>query len=82
VWDLEDSGILLRATVITKTVEENFVVCSDIRRTLIRRFKEEPDLDMAYPHMHVVGLEGLAASQEKGTENIAAAQGQEPDGDA
>lgn len=59
VWDLEDSGILLRATVITKTVEENFVVCSDIRRTLVRRFKEEADLDMAYPHMHVVGLEGL-----------------------
>ena len=70
VWELEDSGILLRAKVITKTVEENFVVCSDIRRTLIRRFKEDPDLDMAYPHMHIVGLEGLAAPQ-----------GQEADGE-
>ena len=59
VWELADSGIVLRATVITKTVEENFVVCSDIRRTLIKRFKEEADLDMAYPHMHVVGLESL-----------------------
>ena len=66
VWELEESGILLRATVITKTVEDNFVVCSDIRRTLIKRFKEEADLDMAYPHMHVVGLEGLGqADAEK-----------------
>lgn len=59
VWELADSGILLRATVITKTVEENFVVCSDIRRTLVQRFKETPDLDMAYPHMHIVGLESI-----------------------
>ena len=83
VWELEDSGILLRAKVITKTVEENFVVCSDIRRTLIRRFKEDPDLDMAYPHMHIVGLEGNAAPQEHivGPEGNAAPQEQEADGE-
>ena len=54
VRELGDSGIYLRATVITKTVEENFRACSDIRRTLAARFREEPDVEFAYPHMQVV----------------------------
>ena len=54
VRDLGDSGIYLRASVVTETVEENFAACSDIRRNLIYRFAAEPDLDFAYPHMQLV----------------------------
>lgn len=54
VRDLGDSGVLLRASVVTKTVEENFAACSDIRRSLLHCFREEPDLEFAYPHMQVV----------------------------
>jgi small-conductance mechanosensitive channel len=54
VRNLDDSGIALRATVMTNTVEENFTACSDIRRHLIQRFAMDPEVDFAYPHMHVV----------------------------
>ena len=54
VRDLADSGIALRASVPTNTVEENFIACSDIRRALIERFKHDPELDFAYPHIHVI----------------------------
>lgn len=55
VRDLADSGISLRASVVTKTVEENFAACSDIRRNLVHRFAAEPDVEFAYPHIQVVG---------------------------
>lgn len=55
VRDLGDSGISLRASVVTKTVEENFAACSDIRRSLVHRFAAEPDVEFAYPHIQVVG---------------------------
>ena len=54
VRELGDSGICLRASVMTKTVEENFAACSDIRRALVFRFRAEPDLEFAYPHVEVV----------------------------
>ena len=54
VRELGDSGISLRVSVVTKTVEENFAACSDIRRNLVHRFAAEPDVDFAYPHMQVV----------------------------
>ena len=54
VRDLADSGIALRATVITDTVEENFTACSDIRRSLAERFKQDPAIDFAYPHIEFV----------------------------
>lgn len=57
VRSLDDSGIALRATVITSTVEKNFSACSEIRRQLVWRFAQEPDVDFAYPHMHIVGRE-------------------------
>lgn len=57
VRDLGDSGIYLRASVVTKTVEDNFVACSDIRRTLVARFGREPDLEFAYPHVQLVSGE-------------------------
>ena len=54
VRDLGDSGIYLRASVMTKTVEENFAACSDIRRNLVACFNQEPDLEFAYPHVQIV----------------------------
>ena len=54
VSQLGASGITLRASVITSTIEENFTACSDIRKELIRRFNEDPVLDFAYPHTVVV----------------------------
>ncbi|MDD3795690.1 MAG: mechanosensitive ion channel family protein [Lachnospiraceae bacterium] len=57
VRELGDSGICLRASVVTKTVEKNFAACSDIRRSLVHRFQAEADLDFAYPHVQIVGEE-------------------------
>ena len=54
VRDLGASGISLRASVVTSNVEDNFVACSDIRRDLALIFKNEPDLEIAYPHVQVV----------------------------
>ena len=54
VRELGDSAIYLRAVVTTLTVEDNFQACSDIRRELVARFKQDPDLDFAYPHLHLV----------------------------
>lgn len=54
VRSLEESGISLRATVLTDTVEENFAACSDIRRRLVWRFSQEPDVDFAYMHVQIV----------------------------
>ncbi len=54
VRDLGDNGIILRTAVTTLTVEENFIACSDIRKALALRFKEDPDLEFAYPHVHIV----------------------------
>lgn len=62
VRDLGDSAIHLRASVVTKTVEENFAACSDIRRSMVHRFAAEPDLEFAYPHMQIVNRD-----KEKGS---------------
>ena len=47
VRELGELGVCLRASVITRTVEENFAACSDIRRAMIHRFQEEEDLEFA-----------------------------------
>ena len=57
VSQLGASGITLRASVITSTIEENFTACSDIRKELIHHFHEDPALDFAYPHTVVVPYE-------------------------
>ena len=54
VRELGESGIALRATVLTLTVEENFAVCSDVRRKLVELFADDPEIRFAYPHMQVV----------------------------
>lgn len=54
VSDLGESAITLRARVVTNTIEQNFQACSDIRRSMLHRLAEEPDVDFAYPHIVVV----------------------------
>ncbi len=68
VRELGDSAIYLRASVTTLTVEDNFAACSDIRRALWARFNEDPELNFAYPHIHIVsdGDEGKLAEKYRG----------------
>lgn len=54
VRELGVNGIHLRAGVITKTVEENFGACSDLRRAVVYRFKEEPDIQFANTNVQIV----------------------------
>lgn len=65
VRDLEESGIALRATVMTNTVEENFAACSDLRRRLVWCFDQEPDVEFAYMHVQLVGEEKKIKGSEK-----------------
>lgn len=53
VRELGESGVALRATVVTKTVEENFQACSEIRRDLVKAFHMDPTIEFAYPHMQI-----------------------------
>ncbi len=64
VRDLASNGISLRASVITRTVEENFAACSDIRRRLALDFAKDPTISFAYPHMQMIyGGEAPARQQ-------------------
>ena len=54
VSQLGTSGVTLRASVITSTIEENFVACSDIRKDLLHLFALDPELEFAYPHVVTV----------------------------
>ena len=54
VRELGSSGISLRAVVMTKTIEDNFTACSEIRRYLVRCINADPELDFAYPHVQVI----------------------------
>lgn len=47
VRELGVNGIYMRATVLTRTVEENFGACSDLRIALIQRFRVEKDIRFA-----------------------------------
>lgn len=50
----ETSGIALRARVWTKTVDDNFRACSDIRTELLKRFREE-GIEIPYTKIKLVG---------------------------
>ena len=49
----ESSGIALRARVWTKTVDDNFKACSDIRLELLRQFKKE-GIEIPYTKIKLV----------------------------
>lgn len=49
------NGIELRAVaVVTKTINENFTVCSDIRLNIIKSFREK-GISIPYQHNHILG---------------------------
>ncbi len=52
----EASGVALRARVWTKTVNDNFRACSDIRIALLKRFREE-GIEIPYTKVKIVGSE-------------------------
>lgn len=49
----ESSGIALRARVWTKTVDDNFRACSDIRIELLKRFRKE-GIEIPYTKIKIV----------------------------
>lgn len=53
VKELGDSGIILKATVWTENIDNNFAACSDIRRLIKINF-ENAGISIPYPHVHVV----------------------------
>ncbi|MBQ6322589.1 MAG: hypothetical protein IJI24_06925, partial [Lachnospiraceae bacterium] len=53
VRELGESGVSLRAIVLTRTVEENFAACSQIRRDLVKAFSLDPTIEFAYPHVQL-----------------------------
>ncbi len=54
VRELGEYSVGLRAVVLTKTVDENFGACSDLRYELVQLFQQEPDIHFAYPHVVMV----------------------------
>ena len=64
VRELAETGIRLRAGVVTETVDENFAACSDIRYCLVKTFTAEPDVEFAYPHIVTI------SKQERSEQNL------------
>ncbi len=54
ITDFEDSGVVLRVSVVTDSVEENFKARCDIRKEIWQIFSNEPSVDFAYPHIQMV----------------------------
>ena len=55
----ESSGIALRARVWTKTVDDNFKACSDIRIELLKQFRAS-DIEIPYTKINLVETPGAA----------------------
>ncbi|MDD3251073.1 MAG: mechanosensitive ion channel family protein [Lachnospiraceae bacterium] len=51
IKDFSANGIILKTTVWTKTVDENFKVCSDVRREILRQFQQD---GIVIPYTNVV----------------------------
>ena len=64
VRELGESSIGLRASVMTKTVDENFIACSEIRHELWRRFIADPEIEFAYPHIVTIASESSTFGTE------------------
>ncbi len=47
------TGVCLRISVTTNTIEENFTACSDIRKNIVRRIQETPGVAFAYQRVQV-----------------------------
>lgn len=53
VKELSDDGIILKTTIWTKNIDDNFSACSDIRRLIKKNFDAE-GISIPYRHLHVV----------------------------
>lgn len=53
VKELGDDGIILKSTVWTKNIDDNFTACSDIRRLIKKNF-DAVGISIPYGHVHVV----------------------------
>ena len=53
VRNLANSGIDLRCYIWTKTIGENFEMCSELRRDIVKAFKDNK-IEIPYPHIKVV----------------------------
>lgn len=53
VKELADDGIILKSTVWTKNLDDNFNACSDIRRLIKKNF-DEAGIQIPYRHLQVV----------------------------
>ena len=53
VKELGDDGIILKSTVWTKNIDDNFTACSDIRRLIKENF-DAVGISIPYRHVHVV----------------------------
>lgn len=53
VKELGDDGIILKTTVWTKNIDDNFTACSDIRKMIKKNFDAE-NISIPYRHIHVV----------------------------
>lgn len=60
VKELGDDGIILKATVWTDNLDDNFTACSDIRRLIKKNFEAE-GISIPYKHMQIVMDPGTAA---------------------
>lgn len=54
----QESAVALTCFVNTKTAEENYIACSEIRETLLWKFAEH-DIHFAYAHMQLTGTVGF-----------------------
>lgn len=52
VKEFGDSGVILKTTVWTKNVSDNFKACSDIRLEIKKRFKEH-NIEIPYNYVHI-----------------------------
>ena len=49
---LNDSGVTIKTTIWTKTVDESFKTASNIRRNIIKEFAKD-GIEIPYPHVTI-----------------------------
>ena len=64
VKELGDDGIILKSTVWTQNIDDNFAACSDIRR-LIKQHFDAAGIQIPYRHLQVVMDAGSGESAKK-----------------
>lgn len=53
VKDYTSNGVILKTTIWTKTLDDSFIVCSDIRKSLIKIFKEN-NIEIPYQKIQII----------------------------